>query len=167
MTLVAYVTGTPTATRRSNTARLQAAFPSTPAINKTDKYDDASVTELQRKLHNGNVIGNPDYAISATGSGFSLDYVGINATTKPHIEGDVKTGAGGLPWTTYTPNIVSPGQGSINARDIAEPPEGSPRSSGAGSVKLPGISSPQIADQQKGGGTPGNLISGQSHSQSK
>ena len=118
-------------------------------------------------LHNG-VIGtgraglgaadtaNPDFSAQ------SLDYEGINATTKPFVAADVPVGSAGLPWTAYSPNIVSPGPGSINPADMANPPPGSPRQSGAGSQNLPGVTTSQIASQEKGPGTPGNLVKGHS-----
>lgn len=153
MTLINYATGTPTAVRRSNTARLQAAFPGQPALNG---YDDAEVAVQMGTLHNGVVSGNPDYPNN------SLDYQGVGSTTPPNAA-DVPTGPGGLPWTAYVPNVISPGPGSVNPADMADPSVlGTPTSSGAGSTRLPGETSPLIADQQKAAGNPGNLIKGSS-----
>ncbi len=153
MTLVNYATGTPTAVRRSNTTRLQAAFPGQPVLNG---YDDVAVAALTDTLHNGVVSGNPDFP------NHSLDYQGVGSTT-PHNAGDVQTGPGGLPWTAYVPNIISPGAGSTNPADMADPSVlGTPSSSGAGSTHLPGETSPLVADQQKAAGNPGNLVKGNS-----
>lgn len=153
MTLVNYSTGTPTRTRRSNTTRLQAAFPGQPALTG---YDDAAVTTEVGRLHNGVVAGNVDFPNQ------SLDYTGVGSTTPP-VAADVPTGPAGLPWTAHTPNVISPGAGSLNPADMADPSAlGTPTSSGAGSTIMPGETSPLVADQQKGAGVPGNLIKGSS-----
>ena len=70
---------------------------------------------------------------------------------------DVKTGAGGLPATQWTPNPVSPGPGSDNPTAMGEAPEAyvarSP-SGGAygngGSKTSPGSTSVKIADSTLG-----------------
>jgi hypothetical protein len=143
MALVEVVNIAQSNTKRSNTAVLRAAFPSTPEL---DGYDNQKVAEQMDTLHDGRVTGNPDFP------NFSLDYEGVDATLKPHVAGDVQTGAQGLPWTAYSPNVASPTVPGANPNDIPAPPPGSPRQSRAGSDLLPGITSPQIASQSEGGG---------------
>ncbi len=155
MTLVQFQNTLPGAKGRSDTATLQAAFPGTPAISG---YKDESVAQIMATLHDGVVNGNPDFPNQ------SLDYAGIDATTAPFVAGDVPTGPGGLPWTAYTPNVVSPGVGSINPLDMGAPPATAPVSSGMGSQNLPGVTASQIANQEKDAGAPGTLVKGHSTS---
>ena len=53
-----------------------------------------------------------------TFSTFNRDY-----SDAPNMD-EVETGPGGLPASPYVPNPVSPGEGSVNPSDLAEPPEG-------------------------------------------
>lgn len=160
MALVEVINRTVGAKGRSDTATLQAAFPSTPALVG---YNNASVAAVMETLTDG-VVGQEDPA-AAPGSNpdypnQSLDYTGVGSTT-PALPGDVPTGPGGLPWTAYAPNVVSPGPG-VNPVNMGAPPAGSPAGSQAGSTKMPGDTSPQIASQHKDAGAPGNLIKGES-----
>ena len=69
---------------------------------------------------------------------------------------EVKTGGGGLPASPHVPNPVSPGPGSMNATDQADPPDGygeTPNGqwgSGVGSELGPKSSSEKIASQKLG-----------------
>jgi len=73
----------------------------------------------------------------------------------PDLE-DVETGAGGLPASPYVPNPSSPGEGSVNATDQPEAPDGygqTPNSqwgSGVGSALQPKVSSAKISGQKLG-----------------
>jgi len=134
---------------RSDTQTIQAAFPSTPALTG---YDDSVVSIKVTSLHDGAVVGNPDFPNQ------SLDYVDAPTGADPNKVGK----PGGEPWTDWAPNVASPGTSGMNANDIPPPPPGTPRDSHAGSIKLPGQTSPQIADQRKAARAPGNLIKGKS-----
>ncbi len=149
MALVQVVNITPSATKRSDTARLRSAFPLTPEISG---YTDAVVTVAMGQLHNGVVAGNVDFPNQ------SLDYIDAPTGADPNKVG----GPGGQPWTDFSPNIASPTALGQNPNDIPAPPPGSPQGSRMGSTKVPASSSPQIADQQKGPASPGNLIKGSS-----
>ena len=69
---------------------------------------------------------------------------------------EVETGGGGLPATPFVPNPTSPGEGSMNATDQAEAPEGYGQSpsaqwgSGVGHELSPKNSSEKIAGQKLG-----------------
>jgi hypothetical protein len=69
---------------------------------------------------------------------------------------EVKTGGGGLPASAFVPNPVSPGPGSMNANDQADPPDGygeTPNGqfgSGVGSELGPKSSSEKISSQKLG-----------------
>lgn len=137
----------------SDVATLNAAFPGTPSIASSGQYNDQSVAALMETLHDGVQTGNPDHP------NFDLDY-GLAP-----VLADVDVGDAGRPGSPYTPNIVSPGVGSLNPRDMGAPPPGHPRagSSGAGSTKDTHEASQQVAQQQAGGGvSTGNLIPGSS-----
>ena len=74
---------------------------------------------------------------------------------------EVETGGGGLPASPYCPNPVSPGPGSLNATEQADPPEGFGQTpsdtwgSGVGSQLQPSESS-----AQQSGGTLGDFVMG-------
>ena len=69
---------------------------------------------------------------------------------------EVKTGGGGLPASPFVPNPVSPGPGSMNASDQADPPDGygtTPNGqfgSGIGSELEPKVASDRISSQKLG-----------------
>ena len=67
-------------------------------------------------------------------------------------DGDVATGAGGLPASQYVPNPASPGPGSQNPTDMPAPPEGFGQTpngdtygSGTGALTRPADTSKTIA----------------------
>lgn len=150
MALVEYKNAARTATRRSNTSKLQAIFPQSPALpgHPGGSYNDASVEEKMATLTNGIQDKNPDIRVD-------LDYGG-----SPDLAA-VEIGGGGLPGTAYTPAQGSPGAGSLNPSDIPEPEGDSPTSSGAGSTVSPSVTSEQLSNQV-GGGINKNLSKGNS-----
>ncbi len=97
---------------RSDTATTQASFPASP-IFTGDITDDERREQFQTLVLDGQV--NDEGHTFGT---FNRDYA-----EAPNME-DVETGGGGLPGTPYLPNPVSPGPGSINPADIADPPDG-------------------------------------------
>ena len=137
MTLTQYQNVDPPGKGVSDTATLQKAFPSTPGI--TD-YKNAQVAAVMKLLHDGVVNGNPDFPNQ------SLDWTGA-----PDGADSTKVGKdGGAPWTNFAPNVAS-APDAIPSQQPAPPP-GAPTASGAGSIKMPAETSPQIASQSAGGG---------------
>jgi hypothetical protein len=76
---------------------------------------------------------------------------------------DVETGDGGLPATAYLPNPTSPGEGSINASDQKEAPDGygeaTPNQWGSG---VGSQLSPHDASKKLSGQTLGDYVLGKS-----
>ena len=76
-------------------------------------------------------------------------------TDAPNMD-DVETGGGGLPATPYLPNPSSPGEGSVNATEQPEAPDGygseTPNQwgSGVGSQLSPAASSEKMSRQTLG-----------------
>lgn len=116
---------------------LRAAFPATPAFELKDEDVRAQFQEL---VLEGSV--NDEGHTFGT---FDRDY-----SEAPNME-EVETGGGGLPASPYVPNPVSPGEGSVNPSDQAEPPEGfgqTPNDTpfvGVGSVENPKATSERAA----------------------
>lgn len=116
---------TPIRPRRSNhnssanQENLNSIYKQGPAVNGYD-------TTEARKAGNALLLGKgvSDLADAAAYWGFeqdlSLDYSENNA---PAYE-DVATGGEGLPASAWVPNPTSPGEGSVNAIDQGEAPEG-------------------------------------------
>ena len=95
----------------SSISNLKKAFPNAPQYNE---YKDDFVKELYEDLLNNANDGAQDHS-DFNGyygmSGLSLNY---NENNPPKLE-DVETGGGGLPATSFSPNVTSPGPGSTNA----------------------------------------------------
>lgn len=146
---------------KSDTATLQSAFPASPSLphGYRGQYDNKAVLAAMNTLHDGVVGGNPAVAPGNNPDfpNFSLDYAGRGSDTPP-TAGDIKTGAAGLPWTAWSPNVASPGPGSTNPRDLPAPPPGTPADSLAGSTELPGDTTTAIATQHVGGGVDASNI---------
>jgi len=88
-------------------------------------------------------------------TGFGLDGFDTEFVDAPELS-EVKTGDGGLPASPYVPNRSSPGEGSQNATDQPEAPEGfgkNPNSQygvGPGHALSPKASAEKIAAQKLG-----------------
>jgi hypothetical protein len=88
-------------------------------------------------------------------AGHTFGTFDTNFIDAPNLE-EVETGAGGLPATPYVPNPSSPGEGSMNATDQPEAPDGygqNPNSqwgSGVGHQLQPKNSSEKISGQKLG-----------------
>lgn len=84
--------------------------------------------------------------------GMGLNSFNLDFADAPDLE-TVETGAGGLPSTPYTPNITSPGPGSVNASDMPEYEGTFPGSTssefgvGLGGTASPAKTSKEIAKQ--------------------
>jgi hypothetical protein len=87
-----------------NQTNLQKIFPNSP-IHSGELSDQERKEFYEKNVINGTVVGG--HGINS----FNLDYVDA-----PNFE-DVQTGGGGLPATPFTPNLTSPGPGSMNAAD--------------------------------------------------
>ena len=96
----------------SGTETIKASFPASP-IYLGEMTDTTVKEQAQELLLDGVVIDG-----GHTFGEFDRDYV--NA---PNY-GDVEVGGGGLPGSPWTPNPVSPGPGSMNPTDQADPPDG-------------------------------------------
>ena len=139
-----------------NDGNLRSAFPSSPLFNGdlTDKERKESYEDLalNGEVHGGNGLNS-----------FSRDYTGNTQDPVPNLE-DVETGGGGLPSSPYTPNLASPGPGSLSATDQPEfngtlpDPENSVEfGSGLGGLVSPDVTSQKISETKIG-----DYISGRS-----
>ena len=132
---------------------LKSSFPSSPI------YSGELTDEERRRLYQ-------ELALDGTVTGglgvnsFNRDYEGA-----PDLN-DVKTGGGGLPSSPYTPNLTSPGPGSLNAADqleyngeLPDPESNVEFGSGKGGLVSPSETSSELSKQ----GTIGTYISGRSY----
>jgi len=133
----------------TSTATVQACFPASPMYSGdiTDEERRALFTELVLAP----VVNDGGHTFGEFNRAF------VDA---PNIA-DVEWGGGGLPGSPYAPNPVSPGPGSINASDQADPPAGWAQTppeqwgTGVGSQLQPSESS-----AQQSGGTLGDYVMG-------
>ena len=93
-----------------SSANLQAAFPSSPIHNGSLTRD--SIQTVGNKLLLSDVVNDGGHTFGE----HNRDYVDAPSM------GDVATGGGGLPTTPWTPNVASPGEGSMNPSDQPEGP---------------------------------------------
>jgi len=119
---ISTVTPTTRAGGSSDTASLQTMFPGAPGV--ADYAGTAGVASYKQQalelLMKGEIADNLQ-----TGA-VDRDF-GVNASDdrrRPPAYADVETGGGGLPASAWVPNPVSPGAGSADPRDQADPPEG-------------------------------------------
>ena len=116
--------------------------------------------ELQVVLQGaeGSVGGTSNGVVNDNGKYFgSFD---LNFTNAPNLN-NVEFGEDGQPSSPFTPNLTSPGPGSMNASDqtSTEIPRPRPQyGSGLGSAVSPSTTSTEIAAQ-----TVGSLLSGKSY----
>jgi len=96
----------------ADTTTIQASFPASP-IYLGDLTDDGVTEQGQALLLDGEVND-----AGHTFGVFERDY------TEAPDYGDVEKGGGGLPASPWVPNPVSPGPGSMNPADQADPPDG-------------------------------------------
>ena len=96
----------------SNTETVKASFPASPIY--TGELTDAERIEVGQDLLLDGVVNDGGHTFGE----FNRDYVDA-----PNY-GEVETGGGGLPGSACPPNPVSPGPGSMNPTDQADPPDG-------------------------------------------
>jgi hypothetical protein len=92
------------------TESLQTNFPGSPIHDGS--LSKKSVQEMGNELLLGAIVNDGGHTFGEQ----DRDYTGA-----PNFD-DVKTGGGGLPGTAFSPNTASPGPGSMNAKDMPEPP---------------------------------------------
>lgn len=130
-----------------NEDNLKSSFYASPIHKKeiTDKERFETFLKLTKGvIINGNGVNS-----------FDTRYTGNDQNPLPDLE-DVVTGGGGLPSTPYTPNLTSPGPGSLNAVNQPEY-EGEFKSkdnvsnfgSGMNGLTSPSETSQKIAEQTK------------------
>ena len=133
----------------SSTELAQTCFPASPIY--MGELTDAERKEQFTELCLTGEVNDGGHTFGT----FNRDYVDAPNLT------EVETGGGGLPASPYVPNPVSPGPGSINAADQADPPDGFGQSppeqwgTGVGSQLDPSVSS-----AQQSGGTLGDQVMG-------
>ena len=103
----------------SNSEMIKASFPASPIY--TGEMTDTTVTEQAQALLLDGVVNDGGHTFGE----FNRDYVDA-----PNY-GNVETGGGGLPASPWVPNPVSPGPGSMNPTDQADPPDGYGQTSNA------------------------------------
>ena len=96
----------------SDTTTVQASFPASPIY--TGDLTDDGVTEGGQALLLDGAVNDAGHTFGV----FERDY------TEAPDYGDVEAGGGGLPASAWVPNPVSPGPGSMNPTDQADPPDG-------------------------------------------
>jgi len=96
----------------ASTETIVATFPASP-IYTEELTDDERKAQFQELVLDG-VVNDGGHTFGE----FSRDY-----SDAPNMA-DVETGGGGLPASPYVPNPVSPGPGSMNPTDQADPPSG-------------------------------------------
>jgi hypothetical protein len=153
MPSVKQTTVDPAATTRgqgsSSTEGLAAAFPASPI--HSGELTRGSVETLGNDLLMQGVVqggmGIPSYSRDFTGED--------SGVSSP--DGNVETGAGGLPASAYVPNPASPGPGSQNPTDLPAPPEGFGQTpngdtygSGTGALTNPSDTTKTIASAKLG-----------------
>jgi hypothetical protein len=119
-----------------STTNLQAAFPGSPIHNGELSRD--GIQELGNELLLSEIVNDGGHTFGE----LNRDYV--DAPTFA----DVKTGGGGLPTTAWTPNVASPGEGSMNASDQPEGPE--PADPGTEFGSGPGAAQREPSEASKG-----------------
>ena len=126
----------------ASTSDLQSAFPGSP-IYLGDLTNDA-ITDMGNELLLSDVVNDGGHTFGEA----HRDYVDA-----PTMD-SVTAGAGGLPSGPYTPNVASPGEGSLNAADMPEGPApvdpGSEFGSGVGHDLDPSSSSTAHASHKIG-----------------
>ena len=132
---------------------LKSSFPNSP-IHMGELTDEERKKLYQELALDGTVVGGLGI------NSFNRDYEGA-----PKLS-DVETGGGGLPSSPFTPNLTSPGPGSLNAADQLEyngelPDQESnvEFGSGKGGLVSPAETSAELSKQ----GTLGTYISGRSY----
>lgn len=128
-----------------NVINVKSAFPASPIHSKelTDAERFESFIALTKGvIINGNGINS-----------FDTGYNGNDQNPLPNLA-DVETGGGGLPSTPYTPNLTSPGPGSVNATnqpayagEFKDPDNVSNFGSGLNSLTSPSETSNKIAER--------------------
>ena len=86
-------------------ANLESAYANSPIYNGDLSYDNLR-ENFQSLVLDGDVVGGHGL------NSFNREYKGKEGQLVPDLA-DVETGGGGLPSSPYSPNLTSPGPGSI------------------------------------------------------
>lgn len=130
-----------------NDSNLKSIFYASP-IHNSELSDverfETFISETKGTIINGHGINK-----------FSTLYKGTPQNPIPNLS-DVATGGGGLPSTPYTPNLTSPGPGSLDASnqpeyqgDFKDPASISNHGSGLGGLVSPIETAPKIVERSK------------------
>ena len=144
---------------KRNQQSLSRAYKDSPIYDP--KYLPALVADLQKVVLQGvegDAHGTKNGVVNDNGKYFGT--FDLNFTSAPNLL-NVKSGKEGQPSTPFTPNLTSPGQGSMNAADQGKSPRPKSRpqyGSGLGSAVSPSTTSKAISAQ-----TVGSLLSGKSY----
>jgi len=101
----------------SDTANLQSMFPQSPGLADGDLPTSNASSYKKAALQlllDGEIVDNLQVG------NYNRDFSGNGAPDYA----SVPTGAGGLPASAWVPNVVSPGEGSVNPADMAAAPAG-------------------------------------------
>ena len=144
----------------SNQNAMSAIYAQSPCFDGS--YSPEQVRAEGNKYLLGKDGGADDWATATSHWGFSAETTQVYSQNGAPSYADVDTGAGGAPSTAFTPNLVSPGPGSLNAADMAElpaeyhPTEKEQWGNGPGiSAMSPSVSADRIQDAITIGGTVG------------
>lgn len=103
----------------SNQNAMASIFPKSPRL---DGYADEDANAAGNTYLLGKNGQDPDWAKALGVWGFSQSTTLNYQVNGAPLYSDVSTGGGGAPSTPFTPNLVSPGPGSMNPADMAELP---------------------------------------------
>jgi hypothetical protein len=149
-----------------NDKNLKASFKDSPLYNE---YNDEAVENICKAALQGNGgpgINIPDIGVSEDGvindSGYMFGLHDLNYTDAPNLD-EVETGGAGLPATPFTPNISSPGAGSVHYADIPEYKGDLPEAAQQFGSGLGGTVSPSVTSQGVSSQTLGDYVSGESY----
>lgn len=136
----------------SNPSNARAIFAASP-IYKGELTDEERKAFYQQNVLDGTVSG---------GNGVNL--FDPNFVDAPDLD-EVEVGGGGLPATPYSPNVTSPGPGSINPADmpVFEGETPNPEEKVLFGVGLGGLTSPVKTSKEISKASLGNYISGRSY----
>lgn len=151
---------------RRNDVNLKASFGGSPLYNE---YNDEAVENLCKAVLQGNGgpgTSVPNIGVDANGvvndSGYMFGLHDLNYIDAPNLE-EVETGGGGLPSTPFTPNISSPGAGSVHYADIPEYKGEAHKASQQFGSGLGGTASPSVTSKGISAQTLGDYVSGESY----
>lgn len=146
-------------------ANLKSAFRDSPLYNE---YTEEAVENICKSALQGNGGPGddiPDIGISEgtiNDAGYMFGTYNLNYEDAPNLE-EVETGGKGLPSTPWTPNVNSPGPGSVSAADQEEFSGTLPEATNQFGSGLGGSVSPQTTSKGISSQTLGDYVTGESY----